>query len=200
MQLSNKATTISRRAFSLATMGTLAALAIPGLAFSKRQDQDQDKEKEKVVDLKAELAGKESQKWQLDLIKTDEKEYTSEHFDKDGEFEKTDLAQLVPCQLTFNANGTCEMLYASAYKDGKLVPNDLKAKGKWAVDAKDKKKVKLIEDANDDKKIDEEHDEVIWFKAVKLEEDVFTCKFSLQGDYTGGVEKLQYTKVEDEIK
>lgn len=196
MLIQNKTTTISRRAFILAATGTLAVLTIPGLGFAKRQDQDQDADKDKVVDLKAELPGDDTQTWMLTEVKTKEKEYTGEHFEKNKEFEKSDLAQLVPSQLTLRADGRCLMVYASKFQEGKLVPDDYHADGQWAVDAKDKKKVKLIEDVNGDKKINETHDEVIWLKDINLDEDHFTCKFSLQGDYTGGVTQLKYNKLE----
>ncbi len=54
------------------------------------------------------------------------------------------------------------------------------------------KYIEIIENINSDNKMEESRDEVFWLKDVEVNGKEFKSKFSLQGDYTGGVEQLEY--------
>lgn len=144
----------------------------------------------KSDDLKAFLGGESSKTWKLGEVKTAEKDMKNEDFDGDKEFAmQSELAQMVPVKIVFKADGTCENTYVSHYKDGKLTEEDLTLPCKWSVDGKT---VEIIENTNGDDKIQESNDEVFWLKDVETIDKDFNCAFSLQGDYTAGVERLEY--------
>ncbi|MBL8206431.1 MAG: hypothetical protein JNM09_19495 [Blastocatellia bacterium] len=142
------------------------------------------------TDLKKLLAGQTSKQWELRDVKTDEKSFHEEEFNDNDEFElKSQLAQLIPETIVFNADGTCVLTYASQYKNGKVIEGDYKAIGKWSVDGKS---VKILEEVNGDGKVEEKRDEIMWLKDVVATENSIKSKFALEGDYTGGVQELGY--------
>lgn len=144
----------------------------------------------KSDDLKSFLGGEASKMWMLGEIKTDEKDMKEADFDGDKEFAmQSELAQMVPVKIVFKADGTCENTYVSHYVNGKLSEEDLTLPCKWSVD---EKTVEIIENTNGDDKFQEVNDEVFWLKDVETIDKDFNCGFSLQGDYTGGVERLEY--------
>lgn len=144
----------------------------------------------KSDDLKAFLGGESSKTWELGEVKTDEKDMKDEDFDNNKEFAmQSELAQMVPVKIVFKADGTCENTYVSHYVNGKLTEDDLTLPCKWSVDGKT---VEIIENTNNDNKIQESNDEVFWLKDVETIDKDFNCAFSLQGDYTAGVERLEY--------
>ncbi|HRH40744.1 MAG TPA: hypothetical protein PKY82_03800 [Pyrinomonadaceae bacterium] len=144
----------------------------------------------KSDDLKVFLGGESSKTWELGEVKTDEKEMKDEDFDGNKEFAmQSELAQMVPVKMVFKADGTCENTYVSHYVNGKLTEDDLTLPCKWSVDGKT---VEIIENTNNDNKIQESNDEVFWLKDVETIDKDFNCAFSLQGDYTAGVERLEY--------
>ncbi len=144
----------------------------------------------KSDDLKAFLGGESSKTWELGEVKTDEKDMKDEDFDGNKEFAmQSELAQMVPVKIVFKADGSCENTYVSHYVNGKLTEEDLTLPCKWSVDGKT---VEIIENTNGDDKIQESNDEVFWLKDVETIDKDFNCAFSLQGDYTAGVERLEY--------
>ena len=144
----------------------------------------------KSDDLKAFLGGESSKTWKLGEVKTDEKDMKDEDFDGNKEFAmQSELAQMVPVKIVFKADGSCENTYVSHYVNGKLTEDDLTLPCKWSVDGKT---VEIIENTNNDNKIQESNDEVFWLKDVETIDKDFNCAFSLQGDYTAGVERLEY--------
>lgn len=144
----------------------------------------------KTDDLKAFLGGESSKTWKLGEFKTTDSQKESKDFDADKEFAtQSELAQIIPVQMVFKADGTCENTYVSHYKDGKLTEENLTLPCKWSVEGKT---VEIIENTNSDDKIQESNDEVFWLKDVETIDKDFNCAFSLQGDYTAGVERLEY--------
>ncbi|MBX7171060.1 MAG: hypothetical protein K1X72_08885 [Pyrinomonadaceae bacterium] len=144
----------------------------------------------KSDDLKAFLGGESSKTWKLGEVKTDEKDMKDEDFDGNKEFAmQSELAQMVPVKIVFKADGSCENTYVSHYVNGKLTEDDLTLPCKWSVDGKT---VEIIENTNSDDKIQQSNDEVFWLKDVETIDKDFNCAFSLQGDYTAGVERLEY--------
>jgi len=56
-------------------------------------------------------------------------------FDENDAFAlKSDLAQLIPYEIEFNADGTCENTYVSEYKNGKISDDDYTAPCEWSVE------------------------------------------------------------------
>lgn len=144
----------------------------------------------KSDDLKAFLGGESSKTWKLGEVKTDEKDMKDEDFDGDKEFAmQSELAQMIPVKIVFKADGSCENTYVSHYVNGKLTEDDLTLPCKWSVDGKT---VEIIENTNNDDKIQESNDEVFWLKDIETIDKDFNCAFSLQGEYTAGVERLEY--------
>lgn len=142
------------------------------------------------TDLKKKLAGDSEKKWQLNEIKTDDKDYKNEDFDQDKKFAlESELAQIVPEEILFRVDGTCETTYVSQYEDGKISDDDYTAPCVWSVKGST---VKIIENADEDAEIEESEDQVFWLKDVKITRTQIKCSFSLQGNYTAGIEKLVY--------
>ena len=136
------------------------------------------------------LAGNSEKKWQLNEIKTSGKAYKNEDFDKDKKFAlQSELAQIVPAEILFRADGTCENTYVSQYEDGKISDDDYSAPCEWSVKGST---VKIIENADEDAEIEESEDQVFWLKDVKITRTQIKSRFSLQGNYTAGIEKLVY--------
>lgn len=142
------------------------------------------------TDLKTILAGESSKIWQLKEIKTAETNLEEEDFDENKEFVlKSQLAQIVPETISFKTDGTCENTYVSQYEEGKISDDDYIAPCKWSVVGNT---VEIIENINNDNKIEESRNLVFWLKDVEVNGKEFKSKFSLQGDYTAGVEQLEY--------
>lgn len=172
---------MKKRIFYLSLIG-LIGLAIFALANNRISANSED--------LKAFLGGESSKTWKLGEVKTEDFDKKDEDFDGDKEFAmQSQLAQMVPVKTVFKADGTCENTYVSHYKDGKLTEDDLTLPCKWSIDGTT---VEIIENTNGDDKIQESNDEVFWLKDVQTIDKDFNCAFSLQGDYTAGVERLEY--------
>lgn len=175
-----KNTQIINRFFCLTVIGLLGLMI--ATTFTDRTNAQ--------TDLKKMLAGESSKIWELKEIKTAETDLKEEDFDENKEFVlQSQLAQIVPETISFNTDGTCENVYVSQYKEGKISDDDYKAPCKWSVDGNT---VEIIENINSDNKMEESRDEVFWLKDVEVNGKEFKSKFSLQGDYTGGVEQLEY--------
>lgn len=174
------------RVFYLALIGLLASATFAG--FTPRIDAH--------MDLKEMLVGETGKRWEQKDIELDPEEHNKEET-AEGEAVETGyrLATIVPGIIDLKADGTCEMTYFSHYKDGKMVKEHYKAKGKWTIEGKS---LKIIEDVTEDGKIDEKSDQTIWLKDIVVTENKFKSKFSLQDSYTGGVKELAYaTEAED---
>lgn len=144
----------------------------------------------KTDDLKAFLGGDSSKTWKLGEFKTTESQKESKDFDGDKEFAmQSELAQIIPVQIVFKADGSCESTYVSHYVNGKLSEENLTLPCKWSLEGKT---VEIIENANGDDKIQESNDQIFWLKDIETIDKDFNCGFSLQGDYTAGVERLEY--------
>lgn len=171
---------IMNRFFYLSLIGLLGLALVAAFTHKAHAESD----------LKTMLSGESSKRWELRDVKLADKKYHEEDFNNNDEFElKNDVAQIVPETIVFHADGTCEMTYVSQYKDGKVVEGDYKVNGQWSVEGET---VEIIENANGDSKLEESRDEVFWLKDVVVTEKGFKSKFSLQGDYTGGVQELGY--------
>jgi hypothetical protein len=142
------------------------------------------------ADLKQLLAGDSEKKWQLNEIKTIDKDYQNENFDEDKEFAlESELAQIVPEEILFRADGTCQTTYVSQYEDGTISDEDYTAPCEWSVEGD---KVEIIENVNGDSEIEESRDQVFWLDDVTINGKELKSKFSLQGNYTAGIEELVY--------
>ncbi len=142
------------------------------------------------TDLKKLLAGTEGKTWQLSEVKASGKSFKNIDFDQDDAFaQKSDLAQLVPYEITFNVDGTCENTYVSRYDDGKISDDDYSAPCEWSGKGKN---VQIIENADEEAEIEEAEDEVITLLGVTIKGKELRTKFTLQGNYTGGVEALVF--------
>lgn len=180
MKMEKMMNKIMNRFFYLSLIGLLGLTLVA--AFTRLTNAQ--------ADLKKMLSGESSKRWELRDVKLADKSYHEEDFNNNDEFElKNDVAQIVPDIIVFHADGTCEMTYVSQYKDGKVVEGDFKANGKWSVEGET---VEIIENANGDNKLEEARDEIFWLKDLVITEKGFKSKFSLEGDYTGGVQELGY--------
>lgn len=143
-------------------------------------------------DLKGALSDK---KLTLTHVKTADKNLEKDDLSQVEEFAQSDLGQIVPCTLTLNADGTCQITYASSIKNGVIVEADINETGKWSIDGAN---IKIIEDTNDDNKVDEAKDAKVLLTGAAITDGTLTCALSLQGSFTGGVEKLGYSVVAKE--
>lgn len=142
------------------------------------------------TDLKKLLAGTSSKTWQLSEVRASGKIFKNIDFEEDDAFaRKSDLAQLIPYEITFNADGTCENTYVSQYEDGKISDDDYTAPCEWSVEGKN---VEIIENADEGEEIEKAKDEVITLIGLTVKGKELRSKFSLQGNYTGGVEALVF--------
>lgn len=142
------------------------------------------------TDLKKLLAGTEGKTWQLSEVKASGKSFKNINFDENDAFaQESELAQLIPYLITFEPNGTCENTYVSQYDDGTVSDEDYTAPCEWYVEGKD---IEIIEDANEDQDIDDSKDEVIRLIGVTIKGKELRTKFTIQGNYTGGVEALVF--------
>jgi hypothetical protein len=178
MNMMNKTIKLTVYAVLIGVLG-FAAIAI-GTQGTSAKDE-----------LKKQLAGASGKEWQLKEIKTAARDMKEEDFDKDEEFDlNSDLAQLVPDTIDFNANGTCKTNYVSQYDDdGDVSDDDYTADCKWSVKGSD---VEIIEDVNNDDKMDSSHDEIIVLEKVAVTSNGFKSGFSVDHVYSGGVQQLAY--------
>lgn len=141
-------------------------------------------------DLKKLLVGKTEKRLQLNEIKTLDNDLENENFDEDKEFAlESELAQIVPEEILFRADGTCENTYVSQYEKGEISDDDYTAPCIWSVEGN---KVKIIENADKDAEIEESEDEVFWLKDVRIAGKELKSKFAMQGNYTAGIKELVY--------
>ena len=142
------------------------------------------------TNLKKLLAGTTSKTWQLSEVKASGKVIKNIDFDENDAFAlKSDLAQLIPYEIEFNADGTCENTYVSQYEDGEISDDDYTAPCEWSVEGNN---VEIIENADDDAAIEEAEDMVITLIGVTIKGEELRSKFTVQGNYTGGVEALVF--------
>lgn len=142
------------------------------------------------TNLKKLLAGATSKTWQLSEVKASGKVIKNIDFDENDAFAlKSDLAQLIPYEIEFNADGTCENTYVSQYDDGTISDEDYTAPCEWSVEGNN---VEIIENADDDAAIEEAEDMVITLIGVTIKGEELRSKFTVQGNYTGGVETLVF--------
>jgi hypothetical protein len=140
--------------------------------------------------LKRLLAGTSSKTWELSEVRASGKSFKNIDFDEDDTFAlKSDLAQLIPFSIEFNADGTCENTYVSQYENGEISDDDYTAPCEWSVKGNN---VEIIENADDEAEIDEAEDEVITLIGVTVKGNELRSKFSIAGSYTGGVESLVF--------
>ncbi len=132
--------------------------------------------------LAATLCGGDSRVWELrDIDLYGSAEWESEEFGDDPNFEKnSELAQLLPETITFNADGTCEILYVSSYNEDDDSPSDnfsdedVTVSGTWSV-------------SGNTVTVRESDGDGWWWQltsiTVKEDEDGsnFECKFSYDG-------------------
>lgn len=142
------------------------------------------------TNLKKLLAGTTSKTWQLSEVKADGKVIKNIDFDEDDAFAlRSGLAQLIPYEIEFNADGTCENTYVSQYDDGEISDDDYTAPCEWSVEGNN---VEIIENVDDEEEIEEAEDEVITLIGVTVKGNELRSKFSIQGNYTGGVQSLAF--------
>ena len=142
------------------------------------------------TNLKKLLAGTTSKTWQLSEVRASGKVIKNIDFDEDDTFAlRSDLAQLIPYEIEFNADGTCENTYVSQYEDGEISDDDYTAPCEWSVEGNN---VEIIENVDDDAEIDEAEDEVITLIGVTIKGKELRSKFSVGGNYTGVVEALVF--------
>lgn len=142
------------------------------------------------TNLKKLLAGADGKTWQLSEVRASGRTFKNIDFDEDDTFaQKSELAQLVPYEITFDPDGTCENTYVSQYEDGEISDDDYTAPCEWSVEGNN---VEIIENVDEDAEIDESEDEVITLIGVTVRGNELRSKFSIQGSYTGGVEALVF--------
>lgn len=125
------------------------------------------------------LAGTEAKQWDLKKIKMDDSTEQAGDLAQDDEFWKSSVARRVPCGISFHADGACEMTYPARFKDGDIVHEELKLKGKWSVDGRD---VKIEQGESAD---DTEH---MIFRVITFADGHLTAMFLLDGTHNGVLE------------